>query len=166
MLAPGWTRTLAVAAALPLAVAQTSRGRAVASEPAVVARAMPGGYLGAEACGACHREALATWRGTAHARSSAALSSAERARRACQACHATGDAPAAPAIRAAVECEACHGPGEGYAADDVMRDRPLALALGLRDLGSGAARAALCLGCHAVDRTAFVTEAAWRRIAH
>jgi hypothetical protein len=29
-----------------------------------------------------------------------------------------------------------------------MRDRPLALALGLRDLGTEAQRAALCAGCH------------------
>jgi hypothetical protein len=125
-----------------------------------------GGYLGADACGACHRAELASWRTSAHARASRPLSAEERTRRACQACHATGDAPAAPATWADVGCEACHGAGATYAADDVMRDPPLAEALGLRPLATPAARAALCLGCHDVGRAPFDVEAAWARIAH
>ena len=67
----------------------------------------------------------------------------------CLACHGTGDAPAGEAIAVEVGCEACHGAGAAYAEDDLMRDRPLALALGMADLSTPALRAAACAGCHA-----------------
>jgi hypothetical protein len=47
-----------------------------------------------------------------------------------------------------VGCEACHGAGAAYAEDDVMRDRPVAQALGLADASTAAARAAMCAPCH------------------
>src|SRR5688572_20859299 len=98
------------ACAVLLGLAATGHGAPMA-EP-------PGGYVGVAACAGCHAEAAARWRASRHARSSDALTPAERARRACQACHATGDAPAAAAVRPAVECEACHGAGGSYAHDD------------------------------------------------
>jgi hypothetical protein len=123
-------------------------------------------YVGADACGACHAEALQIWRRSAHASAGDPLTAGERERRACQMCHATGDAPAAPAVRPGVECEACHGAGAAYALDDVMRDPALARALGLVDLGAPGRRAALCLTCHEIGRAPFDLDAAWRIIAH
>ncbi|MDQ3369284.1 MAG: cytochrome c family protein, partial [Myxococcota bacterium] len=66
----------------------------------------------------------------------------------CLACHATGEAPAGPAIAVEVGCEACHGAGAAYAEDDLMRDAPVAKALGLVDMSTPKARAAVCAGCH------------------
>ena len=71
-----------------------------------------------------------------------------------------------PAIAVEVGCEACHGAGAAYAEDDVMRDRPVALALGLVDVSTpkDARRGA----CHAVPRardrpTPFIRSAPARR---
>lgn len=142
---------------LGLALAQADQPAAAAAEPP---------YVGAMACGACHASALAIWQASAHARAAARLTAGERARRACQSCHATGDVPASPAAFAGVECEACHGAGRDYAPADVMRDPPLARALGLAELGSVEHRRALCATCHEVGRAAFDLDAAWRQIAH
>src|SRR5262245_2057217 len=108
------------------------------------ARADRADYVGSQACGACHAAELAAWQASAHARAAIAGAAPRR----CAACHGTGDAPAGAAYEAAVGCEACHGAGAAYAPDDVMRDPPLAAALGLRDLSAPAARAAVCAACH------------------
>ncbi len=105
-----------------------------------------GDYVGTATCGTCHPRELAAWQQTAHARSSASLPARPPAR--CLACHGTGDAPAGRAYFAEVGCEACHGPGGHYAADDLMRDLPLARALGRRDTRTPTARAAICRQCH------------------
>jgi hypothetical protein len=104
-------------------------------------------FVGSTTCGTCHPRILAAWQATAHARATAALGKKPPAR--CLACHGTGDAPAGRAYFAEVGCEACHGAGAHYATDDLMRDRPLALALGLVDLSVPATRAAVCARCHA-----------------
>lgn len=106
-----------------------------------------GDFVGSATCGRCHPRQLAAWQATAHARATASLPARPPAR--CLACHGTGDAPAGRAYFAEVGCEACHGPGGHYAEDDLMRDRPLALALGLRDLAAPAVRTATCGRCHA-----------------
>jgi len=130
-------------------------------------------WTGSAACGACHPAELASWQATPHARTrerfaarpdpsridrfrSAAKQGSEspcgegppcgEAR--CLGCHATGEAPAGPAIAVEVGCEACHGAGAAYATDDLMRDRPVALALGLADVAAPRARAAMCASCH------------------
>ena len=103
-------------------------------------------WIGSAACGACHPAELAAWQATAHARTRDRF--AARPGPSCLACHATGEAPAGPAIAIEVGCEACHGAGAAYAEDDVMRDRPAALALGLTDLAPPRARAAACAPCH------------------
>ena len=103
-------------------------------------------WTGSAACGSCHPKELAAWQATPHANTRARFEGKPPA--ACLACHGTGDAPAGAAIEVAVGCEACHGAGAAYAADDVMRDRPVALALGLVDLAPAKARAAMCAGCH------------------
>lgn len=125
-------------------------------------------FVGSAACGACHEDVYAIWRETPHARASESLEG-YAGRAACQSCHATGAAPASPASFAGVGCEACHGPGSGYAPADIMRNPPLARALGLRDLSTPEARAAACARCHGEKRTRllpFDAEDAWERIAH
>jgi hypothetical protein len=101
-------------------------------------------YVGSQTCGGCHPAELAAWQATAHAKAALAGAAPKR----CYACHGTGDAPAGAAYWAEVGCEACHGAGASYAPDDVMRDPPLARALGLRDVTTPAARAAVCDACH------------------
>lgn len=108
-------------------------------------------FVGSATCGTCHPQVLAAWRATPHARAATSLGPKPAAR--CLACHGTGDAPAGRAYFAEVGCEACHGAGAHYATDDLMRNRPLALALGLVDLTVPATRAAVCARCHASTST-------------
>lgn len=88
--------------------------------------------------------------------------------RRCQTCHATGAAPAGRPAFPGVQCEACHGAGRAYAEDDIMRDPPLARALGLAELSTPELRAAACARCHrAGTRLAPLdVEASWARIGH
>ena len=111
-----------------------------------VAHASPRDWTGSAACGACHPGELAAWQVTSHARTRERFASRPEGR--CLGCHATGEAPAGPVIAVEVGCEACHGAGAAYAEADVMRDRPVALALGLSDVSTPAARAAVCAPCH------------------
>ena len=101
-------------------------------------------WTGSAACGSCHPKELAAWQATPHANTRARFEGKPPA--ACLACHGTGDAPAGVAIEVAVGCEACHGAGAAYAADDIMRDRPVALALGMVDVAKQ--RTAICATCH------------------
>lgn len=131
-------------------------------------------WTGSAACGGCHPAELAAWLATPHARTRERFapgrtdragsaprqaSGAPRGEGAapadpgpppsrCLGCHATGEAPAGPAIAIEVGCEACHGAGAAYAEADIMRDRPVALALGLADVSTPRARAAVCAPCH------------------
>jgi hypothetical protein len=122
---------------------------AVSATVAVAARR---DFVGSETCGSCHPQVLAAWKKTAHARAATSLAvggGGKKLAARCLACHGTGDAPAGRAYFAEVGCEACHGAGANYAADDVMRDRPLAIAVGMVDLRVAAVRAAVCARCHA-----------------
>jgi hypothetical protein len=103
-------------------------------------------WTGSAACGACHPAELAAWQVTPHATTRGRFAARPEAR--CLACHATGEAPAGPTVAVEVGCEACHGAGAAYAEADLMRDRPVALALGLVDVSTPKARAAVCAGCH------------------
>jgi hypothetical protein len=100
-------------------------------------------WTGSAVCATCHPTVAAAWKLTAHARAADHLGAQPKAR--CLACHGTGDAPAGKAIETDVGCEACHGSGHDYAEDDLMRDLPLAQALGLRSLDTGTTA---CAGCH------------------
>ena len=111
-----------------------------------LAQAAPRDWVGSARCGACHPAQLAAWQATAHARRLIG-DSAAMAR--CLGCHTTGDWPAGAVVEPQVGCEACHGAGADYAAEDLMRNRRLALDLGLSDLRSPAGRAQLCATCHA-----------------
>ena len=105
-------------------------------------------WTGSAACGACHPKELAGWQATPHAVTRNRFAN-QRPQSKCLGCHATGEAPAGPVIAIEVGCEACHGAGAAYSPDDVMRDRPVALALGMADLSTPKARAAVCATCHA-----------------
>ena len=86
------------------------------------------GLVGAEACGACHAAQYADWQTTAHAHAYDTLSEADRLDPKCNGCHATAPRPGLEGV----QCESCHGAGVHYWPDFVMRDKPLATALGLR----------------------------------
>jgi hypothetical protein len=115
-----------------------------ASPPAL---ASPRDFTGSTACGACHPKELAAWQATPHATTRNRFSGRPPAR--CLGCHATGEAPAGPAVALEVGCEACHGAGAAYAIDDLMRDPPVAHALGLADLSTPKLREVACQTCHA-----------------
>ena len=104
-------------------------------------------WTGSAACGTCHPKQLASWQKTPHATTSRRFTQRPETR--CLACHATGEAPAGPVVAVEVGCEACHGAGTAYAEDDLMRNRTVSRALGLRDLATPQARQAVCLECHA-----------------
>ena len=152
--------TLASLAVAGLGVAAAIGG----ASPAAAAR---DDYVGAEVCGGCHREALAIWEKSAHARASESLGRRVAARR-CLTCHSTGEAPAGRPYFSGVQCEACHGPGHGYSPEDVMRNPTLAVDLGLRDLSSKEQRALLCAECHrsSTRLRRFDGVRAWQRIVH
>lgn len=116
-----------------------------------VAAAARRDWTGSGPCGGCHAKQLAGWQATRHAVTRDRFAGKPLAK--CLACHGTGEAPAGPAIAVEVGCEACHGAGAAYAEDDVMRNPPVARALGLADLSTPTARAALCLSCHARSTT-------------
>ncbi len=107
-------------------------------------------WTGTAACGACHPKELAAWQATPHANTRGRFEGKPQA--ACLGCHGTGDAPAGAAIAVEVGCEACHGAGAAYAEDDLMRDKPVAVALGMVDLAQPGVRTSVCNGCH-VRRT-------------
>jgi len=104
--------------------------------PAGVRAAEP---IGAESCKACHPGAYDAWRESGHARALSSLPEKSRADARCTVCHAPEGAKA----QAGVSCESCHGNGQLYARRYVMRDRELARALGLQDVGEKS-----CLRCH------------------
>ncbi len=115
------------------------------------ARAARSDWTGSAKCGSCHPKHLAAWLQTPHATTAKRFTAKPEAR--CLACHGTGDAPAGPTIAVEVGCESCHGAGAAYAEDDVMRNIPVARALGLVDTSSAQLRAKLCMSCHARGTT-------------
>jgi hypothetical protein len=103
-------------------------------------------WVGSATCGSCHPKQLASWQTTRHALTRDRFPAKPEAR--CLACHGTGEAPAGPAIAVEVGCESCHGAGAAYATDDLMRNKFASQALGLADLSTTRARAAVCAACH------------------
>ncbi len=103
-------------------------------------------WIGSAACGSCHAPQLAAWKMSPHATTAKRFTGKPEAR--CLACHGTGEAPAGPSIAIEVGCESCHGAGAGYAEDDLMRNPPVARALGMTDVSTPKGRAAVCAQCH------------------
>jgi hypothetical protein len=154
----------------PLATSACLVAGALAALIAGVASAAPADFIGEPACSTCHPAAQKVWLASAHARASSAEILGRHAKdAACLTCHATGEGAAAARFLPGVQCEACHGAGVAYAAaEDIMRDAPLARALGLRDLRKDPA--AVCVRCHRADSATraakFDYASAWTRIAH
>src|SRR5690606_9729001 len=119
---------------------------ALAPWPFDAASAAPRDWVGSARCGSSHPKQSATSPATPPPTTARRVSGPPEGR--CLACHGTGEAPAGQSAPE-VGCEACHGAGAAYAADDLMRTRTVALALGLADLSTPKARAALCMQCHA-----------------
>jgi hypothetical protein len=103
-------------------------------------------WTGSAACGTCHVAQYNAWKLTPHATTAKRFGNAKPEAR-CLACHGTGEAPAGATIAVEVGCESCHGAGAAYGEDDIMRNVPVARALGLADV-AGPRRAAVCAQCH------------------
>ncbi|MBC8230998.1 beta-propeller fold lactonase family protein [bacterium] len=146
-------------------------------------------YVGNQVCQSCHPEAYRIWVASKHARSYVMLgtmmamnmgeegeiqASSPRKSAKCLTCHAT--AATIPKeyrvpgfhIEEGVKCEACHGPGEKYIAEEIMRDRELAMAAGLLMPNEKD-----CLKCHEpkishemLNKKLFDYAASWKKIAH
>src|SRR5690242_9612694 len=97
------------------------------------------GYIGAETCKGCHPAAYDAWKDGPHAHALDRLPPASQRDARCTVCHA----PAVEQGAQGVTCETCHGPGRLYAQSFIMRDRELARAVGLVDVGERT-----CTACH------------------
>jgi formate-dependent nitrite reductase cytochrome c552 subunit len=123
------------------------RSRSILCAAAVLAWAFLSGaggishVIGSTRCRDCHEAAYEAWKGSAHARSAAALSEKERKDARCQKCHATAEGKFME-----IGCEACHGGGRFYSFTYVMRDAELARLVGLEDAGEKT-----CARCHTQD---------------
>ncbi len=149
------------------------------------------GYVGADACGMCHKtekqgEQFKIWQGSKHAQAFKTLQTAEADKiakekgyttpaaktEACLKCHASGynvDASLKAAkfkMEDGVQCETCHGPGSEYKAIKVMKDRELAVKNGLmvfNPIEEG------CVKCHNSESPTFKGsnfEERWKQIKH
>ena len=125
-------------------------------------------YIGAIACGKCHRGKtmgyqFSKWRSSKHARAYAVLGTRKAYKiaaregaegepqrsRDCLRCHVTGAGLAKDGFKPTfmsedgVQCEACHGPGSEYAKEAIMLDPAAA-----RQKGLIAVTEKTCLPCH------------------
>jgi len=144
-------------------------------------------YIGARACGQCHKGpqmgyAYSKWRSGPHARAYAVLAT-EKASKiaaeqglteppqrspACLKCHATPGHDIAGGLNGGFEvyegvgCEACHGPGSEYAVEAVMHDKHAAHAAGLQPVNRQT-----CIRCHQDSHDKpFDYDSAVKKIAH
>lgn len=120
-------------------------------------------YVGAERCQGCHQRAFEVWQKSAHARAMVSLASEQKTQQRCTLCHTLSAEDQSPRF-VGVQCESCHGPGKYYLQSYVMKDKELARAVGLVDVGEQT-----CKRCH--DQTSpslvpFNYAEAWKRIAH
>jgi len=138
-------------------------------------------YAGVAACGKCHKgpalgNQSSVWRMSAHSGAWAVLGTPrayETAKKQglqgdpqqhpdCLKCHAPAYASpqlASFSVDEGVGCEACHGPGSDYLAEAIMRDKPAAVAAGLKPAPRDA-----CKNCHRGAN--FNVQEALKKIAH
>ncbi|MDO8502687.1 MAG: multiheme c-type cytochrome [Gemmatimonadaceae bacterium] len=154
-----------------------------------MAGAQAGGhtYVGAKACGLCHKaekkgNQLGVWQKSKHAKAYTTLTTeaandiakakgittpaAEAP--ACLKCHAiVGDAKAD--IKDGVQCETCHGPGSDYKSLTVMKAKGKAVAAGMKEYKDKAAIEKQCRTCHnekSPTAKEFKFEERWAKIKH
>jgi Cytochrome c554 and c-prime len=145
-------------------------------------------YVGAKACGMCHKSEksgnqLGIWQKSKHAQAYVTLTT-EAANAvakskgitgpaaeapSCLKCHAiAGDAKAD--VKDGVQCESCHGPGSDYKSLTVMKDQDKSVAAGLRLYKDKAAIEKQCRTCHnemsPTTFKAFNFEERWEKIQH
>lgn len=141
------------------------------------------GFVGARACGQCHRKAYKIWSGSKHSKAFESLAHGRPGMYAeewvdrqkdpeCLACHVTGWAPrdvlrfeggfvseeATPHL-AAQGCENCHGPGQAHYELEMAFQRGGDLSDDLKQarasmkLDKATAKANLCVKCHDLDNS-------------
>lgn len=149
------------------------------------------GFIGAEACGMCHKtekqgSQLSIWENSKHAQAYLTLQTEKADNIAkekgfttkavetpeCLKCHASGynvDASLLGKkfkVEDGVQCETCHGPGEDYKSKKVMENRDEAIKNGLivhENLQD------FCIGCHNAESPTYVEfklEESWAKIKH
>lgn len=125
-------------------------------------------YVGGDRCATCHQKEYRVWKKGPHA--SAQKNVEASTSQSCFHCHSTGQGPAATQLPLPnVQCEACHGAGMYYAKEDVMRNRVLAIKLGMRELAPEDKMVAMCQACHRDDvgiGKKFNAVKSWKRIGH
>ena len=137
-------------------------GAALLAVCALLVRAqtpVAGQFVGAAACGECHRSAYQTWSATAHAKANERLPRDNRNDSRCLRCHGSADGSTG-----GVQCETCHGAGVVYAKRHVMKDKELAHLVGLVKVSLED-----CRRCHTATSPAlrpFAPETAWLQIRH
>lgn len=163
-----------------------------ASAPTATATAQGATYVGATACGLCHKSEakgnqLGQWQKTKHAQAFATLTTAAADSIAkakglakpaaespeCLECHAITATVAADSkfnMKEGVQCESCHGAGSGYKALSVMKDYAKSVAGGMQDFAKDPEKIrALCIKCHN-DRSPtmkeFKFDEQWAKVAH
>lgn len=142
-------------------------------------------YVGAKACGMCHKtdkqgKQLDIWSKSKHASAYTTLTGDEAKKIAekkglkkaanespeCLECHVVA---AAPDPKEGIGCEACHGAGSDFKAMSTMKDKAKAIAAGLMEYKDEAAIEKHCKTCHNAKSPSykdFNFKEAWAKIKH
>ena len=145
-------------------------------------------YVGAVACGKCHKteksgNQLTVWQQSKHAKAyetltTAAADSIAKAKglttkaadsESCLGCHTTGGPSSGVSRSEGVGCEACHNAGSGYKGMSTMREKAAAITAGMRDFTDPAATETFCRSCHnekSPTAKEFVFAERWAKIKH
>jgi hypothetical protein len=107
-------------------------------------------YVGSKKCRMCHLDIYRSWQSTTHSRAMSVLTETQKAESNCARCHSTGTKKDGELIDN-VGCEVCHGPGSEYRKMRVMKDRALAIQMGLAIPVQSD-----CVHCHNDECPAFV----------
>ncbi len=149
-------------------------------------------YIGASACGMCHKKEsdgnqLKIWQESKHANAFKVLATEEAKKIAsakgiadaqkaaeCLECHTSGYQTGAKlakkfSIEDGVQCETCHGAGSEYKSMKVMKDHAASVAAGMTDYTKPGSIKAQCESCHNKKSPTFKGfdfEKSWKVIAH